>query len=279
MQLDLNLLTALGALLKEGSVAGRPPGCPMTPTPYAIAVRGQAPGVRLRFVAESSTAIPELRCGEVDLAANANRPGAPDIRAEQVGETRLVAVVRRGHPLARARTVTVQQYAAAEHLTVSRRGNLGNALDDVLARLGLARRVVAAVPTEAAAPEFARGTDLLVTVPEITARAPAAGPGPAVLPLPLELPRRRCTFRGTSATTPTTPTPGSVRRREPHWPPAGASQPVTVRPRAAAASPAAAPSAASVRVRVQEGLTLRAGYWKLPLADAGEFTSVIFFGD
>lgn len=205
-------------------------GRTMTPTPYAIAVRGQAPGVRLRFVAESSTDTPELRCGEVDLAANANRPGAPDIRAEQVGETRLVAVVRRGHPFGRARTVTAQQYAAAEHLTVSRRRNLGNALDDVLddvlARLGLARRAVAAVPTEAAAPEFARGTDLLVTVPEITvpeitARAAAAGPGLAVLPLPLELPRRRCTFRGTSATTPTTPTPGSVHRREPHWPPAG----------------------------------------------------------
>lgn len=62
------------------------------------AVRGQAPGVRLRFVAESSIDTPELRRGEVDLEANANRPSAPDIRAENVGETRLVIVVRQGHP-------------------------------------------------------------------------------------------------------------------------------------------------------------------------------------
>lgn len=51
------------------------------------AVREEAPGVRLRFVAESSIATPELRRGEVDLEANANPPSAPDIRAENVGET------------------------------------------------------------------------------------------------------------------------------------------------------------------------------------------------
>ncbi|MEE1819964.1 LysR family transcriptional regulator [Streptomyces sp. SP18ES09] len=266
MQLDLNLLTALDALLEEGSVAGAAArlhvtapamsrslgrirrttgdqilvrtGRTMTPTPYAIAVReqvhellsqvrgvlapsreldpatlertftlrwhdalvglcgpallaavrGQAPGVRLRFVAESSTDTPELRRGEVDLEANANRPSAPDIRAEQVGETRLVAVVRQGHPLTRLRDVTAQRYAAAEHATVSRRGNLADAVDEALSRLGLTRRVVVAAPTEAGALEFARGTDLVVSVPEVTTRTAVADLGLAVLPLPLDLP-------------------------------------------------------------------------------------------
>jgi DNA-binding transcriptional LysR family regulator len=265
MQLDLNLLAALDALLEEGSVAGAAArlhvtapamsrslgrirrttgdqilvrtGRTMTPTPYAVAVReqvhellhqvqgvlapsrelelatlertftlrwhdslvalsgptllsavrGQAPGVRLRFVAESSIDTPELRRGEVDLEANANRPGAPDIRAENVGETRLVIVVRQGHPLTR-RSVTAKRYAAAEHVTVSRRGNLSNAVDDALARLGLTRRVVATAPTEAAALEFARGSDLLVCVPEATTRSAVADLGLVVLPLPLELP-------------------------------------------------------------------------------------------
>ncbi|MEU8512847.1 LysR family transcriptional regulator [Kitasatospora sp. NPDC048722] len=266
MQLDLNLLAALDALLEEGSVAGAAArlhvtapamsrslgrirrttgdqilvrtGRTMTPTPYAIAVRErvhellhevqgvlapsreldlatlertftlrwhdslvalsgpallsavreQAPGVRLRFVAESSTATPELRRGEVELEANANRPSAPDIRAENVGETRLVIVVRQGHPLTRVRTVTAERYAAAEHVTVSRRGNLGNALDEALARLGLTRRVVATAPTEAAALEFARGSDLVICVPEATTRSAVDDLGLAVLPLPLELP-------------------------------------------------------------------------------------------
>lgn len=264
MQLDLNLLAALDALLEEGSVAGAAArlhvtapamsrslgrirrttgdqilvrtGRTMTPTPYAIAVReqvhellhqvqgvlapsreldlatldrtftlrwhdslvalsgpallaaarGQAPGVRLRFVAESGLDTPGLRRGEVDLEANANRPGAPDVRAERVGESRLVIVVRRGHPLAGGGSVTAEQYAAAEHVSVSRRGNLGNAIDDALAPLGLTRRVVATAPTEAAALEFARGSDLLITVPEATTRSAVAGL--VLLPVPLELP-------------------------------------------------------------------------------------------
>jgi len=266
MQLDLNLLAALDALLEEGSVAGAAErlhvtapamsrslgrirrttgdqilvrtGRTMTPTPYAIAVREQvhellqqvrgvlapscdldlttlertftlrwhdslvalggpalltavrehAPGVRVRFIAESSTDTPGLRRGEVDLEANANRPTAPDIRAERVAETRHVIVVRRGHPLTRVKAVTAVRYAAAEHITVSRRGRLGNALDDALARLGLTRRVVASAPTEGAAFEFVRGSDLLVTAPEVTTRSAAAVLGLTQLPLPLELP-------------------------------------------------------------------------------------------
>ncbi|MEU3405407.1 LysR family transcriptional regulator [Streptomyces sp. NPDC006670] len=266
MQLDLNLLTALDALLEEGSVAGAAArlhvtapamsrslgrirrttgdqilvrtGRTMTPTPYALAVRAQvhellhqvrgvlapsreldlatlertftlrwhdslvalsgpalltsvraqAPGVRLRFIGESSVDTPELRRGEVDLEANARRPSAPDIRSEHAGETRLVVVVRRGHPLTRAGTLTARQYAAAEHVTVSRRGNLDNALDKALAPLGLSRRVVATAPTEAAAFAFARDCDLVISVPEAVTRSAVADLGLVVLPLPLELP-------------------------------------------------------------------------------------------
>ncbi|MFE7170353.1 LysR family transcriptional regulator [Streptomyces sp. NPDC057616] len=266
MQLDLNLLAALDALLEEGSVAGAAErlhvtapamsrslgrirrttgdqilvrtGRTMTPTPYAIAVREQvhdllqqvrgvlapsreldlatlertftlrwhdalvalsgpallaavrheAPGVRLRFIAESSVDTPELRRGEVDLAANADRPTTPEIHAERVTETHHVVVVRRGHPLTRVKTVTAARYAASEHITVSRRGRLGNALDDALEQLGHTRRVVATAPTEAAAFEFVRGSDLLVTVPESTTRSAVKHLDLVLLPLPLDLP-------------------------------------------------------------------------------------------
>ncbi|MEV0912187.1 LysR family transcriptional regulator [Streptomyces hokutonensis] len=266
MQLDLNLLAALDALLEEGSVAGAADrlhvtapamsrslgrirrttgdqilvrtGRTMTPTPYAIAVREQvhdllqqvrgvlapsreldlatlertftlrwhdalvslggptllaavreqAPGVRLRFIAESSADTPELRRGEVDLAANADGSTAPENRADRVAETRQTLVVRRGHPFTRLKAVNAAHYAAAEHVTVSRRGMLGNILDDALARLDLTRRVVASAPTERAAFEFVRGSDLVVTAPESTARPAAADLRLVLLPLPLDLP-------------------------------------------------------------------------------------------
>ncbi len=103
-------------------------------------------------------------------------------------QTHHVVVVRRGHPLTRLKTVTAAQYAAAEHLTISRRGKLSSMLDDALAQLGHTRRVGATAPTEAAALEFVRGSELLITVPESTARAAAADLGLALLPLPIELP-------------------------------------------------------------------------------------------
>jgi DNA-binding transcriptional LysR family regulator len=151
------------------------------------AVRAAAPGVRLRFVAESSTDTPELRRGEVDLESGADRPSAPEIRSEQVGEDRLAVAVRPGHPLLRGAR-TAARYAAAEHLTVSRRGRLSDPVDEALAGLGLARRVVASAPTGTAALQFVRGSDLVVTVPELVARGAVADLGLRLLPLPLELP-------------------------------------------------------------------------------------------
>ncbi|WP_406363206.1 LysR family transcriptional regulator [Streptomyces sp. NBC_00715] len=266
MQLDLNLLAALDALLDEGSVAGAADrlhvtapamsrslgrirrttgdqilvrtGRTMTPTPYAIAVREQvhellqqvrgvlapsraldlatldrtftlrwhdslvahggpgllaevrrqAPGVRLRFLAESSVDTPELRRGEVDLEANANRPAQSEIRGELLAETGHVIVVRQGHPLTRVKRLSPARYAEAEHISISRRGRFDNALDGALAQLGLTRRVVATAPTEATGLEFVRESDLLVTAPETTTRSAAAHLGLVLLPLPLELP-------------------------------------------------------------------------------------------
>lgn len=152
------------------------------------AVRDQAPGVRLRFIAESSVDTPELRRGEVDLEANANRATAADVRAEKVAETRQIIVVRREHPLTRIESVTAAQYAAVDHLTISRRGMLANPLDQALAQLGLSRRVVASAATESAAFAFLRGTDLIVTAPEATARSAAEDLELALIPLPLDLP-------------------------------------------------------------------------------------------
>ncbi|WP_214324715.1 LysR family transcriptional regulator [Nonomuraea sediminis] len=266
MQLDLNLLAALDALLEEGSVAGAADrlhvtspamsrtlgrirratgdqilvrtGRTMTPTPYAIsvrshvhellqqahlvlspshaldlstlertftlrwhdsivgtcgpallaAVREQAPGVMLRFVAESMTDTPELRRGEVDLEFNANQPTSPEIRYEQVAEDRLALAVRPGHPLTHSE-LTAERYASvADHITVSRRGRLSDTVDEALARLGLSRRVVATAPTGTTALQLIRDSDLVVTVPELVARSAVADLGLRVLPLPLEMP-------------------------------------------------------------------------------------------
>ncbi|MFF7727145.1 LysR family transcriptional regulator [Streptomyces sp. NPDC008001] len=265
MQLDLNLLTALDALLEEGSVAGAAArlhvtapamsrslgrirkatgdqilvrtGRHMTPTTRALAMRTQvhtlvqqahqllsaqteldlttlervftvrwhdalttacgtaliaavhrqAPGVQLRLTAEPGDDTPELRRGEVDLASSAGPASLPDIRHRLIGRDRLVLAVRPGHSLTE-QPVTAERYAAADHLTVSRRGRLHNRIDDALTALGHERRVIASAPTTATALQLASDTDLVVTLPDAATRSARHQLGLTTLPLPLDLP-------------------------------------------------------------------------------------------
>lgn len=265
MQLDLNLLTALDALLEEGSVAGAAArlhvtapamsrslgrirkatgdqilvrtGRSMLPTTRALAMRAevhalvqqahhlltaeqgldlavldrvftvrwhdaltaacgttlittvhrQAPGVRLRLSAEPGTDGPELRRGEIDLESSSSQPTLPDIRHRLVGRDRLVVAVRSGHPLTE-NPISLERYAAAEHLTVSRRGSLRDPIDDALSTRGLERRVVAAGPTAAFALQLALGSDLVVTLPDAVTRAARDQLGLITLAPPLPLP-------------------------------------------------------------------------------------------
>ncbi|MFF4434692.1 LysR family transcriptional regulator [Streptomyces sp. NPDC001513] len=265
MQLDLNLLTALDALLEEGSVAGAAArlhvtapamsrslgrirkatgdqilvrtGRSMVPTTRALAmraqvhalvqeahqllsaqqeldlaaldrvftvrwhdaltaasgtalisaVRRQAPGVRLRLSAEPGTDDAELRRGEIDLESSSTAPTLPDIRHRLVGRDRLIVAVRPGHPLTEG-APSLERYAAAEHLTVSRRGGLRDPIDDALTTHGLERRVVAAGPTAAFALQLALDTGLVVTLPDAVTRTAREQLGLVTLPLPLQLP-------------------------------------------------------------------------------------------
>ncbi|MFF1782607.1 LysR substrate-binding domain-containing protein [Streptomyces virginiae] len=265
MQLDLNLLTALDALLEEGSVSGAAArlhvtspamsrslgrirkatgdqilvrtGRSMVPTTRALAMRAEvhalvqqahhllsaqqeldlaalervftvrwhdaltaacgttligavhrlAPGVRLRLSAESGTDDAELRRGEVDLESSAGAPTLPDIRHRLVGRDRLIVAVRPGHPLTED-PLSLARYAAAEHVTVSRRGSLSDPIDDALTAHGLERRVVAAGPTAAFALQLALDTDLVVTLPDAVTRTARDRLGLVSLSPPLPLP-------------------------------------------------------------------------------------------
>ncbi|WP_431261213.1 LysR family transcriptional regulator [Roseateles chitinivorans] len=265
MQLDMNLLVALDALLDEGSVGGAAArmhvsspamsrtldrirhmtgdailvrnGRAMTPTPYALsiqadvhdvvlraqtvlarqsrfdiaevertftiqchdalaaalgppllaALRKDAPLAVLRMPAEGASDAQELRQGQVDLQIGAAIPTQAELLHEVLGEDRPMVVMRARHPLA-GRKLTLRDYAQAEHVTVSRRGRLRDAVDDALAAQGLARRVVAAAPTAAAALAWVAGADLLTLVPERIGVGAARALKLKVVPMPLRTP-------------------------------------------------------------------------------------------
>ncbi|WP_354641412.1 LysR family transcriptional regulator [Kitasatospora camelliae] len=146
----------------------------------------EAPGVRLRFLAESHLDVPALREGAADLELGVIDTTAPEVRVEALFEDRMLAVVRPGHPLLSDGPVTAERFAAAEHLSVSRRGRLAGPIDRALEELGLARRVAGSVGSFPAGLFVVRSTDLVGLVTQrSTGLADALGLVPFEIPLPL----------------------------------------------------------------------------------------------
>ncbi|MBO8186772.1 LysR family transcriptional regulator [Streptomyces spirodelae] len=123
-------------------------------------VRAQAPGVSLRLLPEGPGEPTALREGVADLELGVVNAPAPETRVEHVFTDTNVGVVRRGHPLLEGE-ITPERFAAADHVTASRRGRMHGPIDELLAERGLRRRVVASVPTLAATLLVVAQTDLV----------------------------------------------------------------------------------------------------------------------
>lgn len=240
--IDLNLLTALDALLDEGSVLGAArrmnlsapamsrtlgqirqafgdeilvrAGRRMVPTPRALELRGrvhsllddarqvmrpeghadpatlargftvrasdyvagvfgaslqaiagrEAPRVTLRFADQGKEDVTALREGRIDLDIGVLGSIGPEIRMQTLLQDRFVAVVRNGHPLLKGR-MNAARFAAAAHVSASRRGLSHGPIDDALASQGLSRQVRFVVPGFHAAMLTAAASDVVAAVP------------------------------------------------------------------------------------------------------------------
>lgn len=148
------------------------------------AVAERAPGVTLRLVGESRDDDRELSRGGVDLAVGSPPASDGSIVCRVAGADEMVLVLRRGNAVDVARP-TAAQVAGAPHVVVSRRGRPGGPVDRVLQAEGLTRRVVATVPTVAAALAVVAASEAVVVLPR-RLRDPL-GPRLRTRPLPWKL--------------------------------------------------------------------------------------------
>ncbi|MGL4602623.1 MAG: LysR family transcriptional regulator [Iodobacter sp.] len=126
----------------------------------------EAPRVRLRFVQKLSQDSAALRDGSVDLETGViNQITGPEVRTRALFKDHFTGVVRMGHALCTGE-ITPERYAGGRHILVSRRGQDQGAMDEVLKPLGLVREIATFVGGFSAGLALARGSDLIITVPE-----------------------------------------------------------------------------------------------------------------
>jgi DNA-binding transcriptional LysR family regulator len=131
-----------------------------------------APKAGLRFVVKAEKSARALREAQVDLDVGVLGETGPEIRMQSLLRDRFVGVIAPDHPLASG-SITAKRYAAARHISVSRRGIAWGPIDDALRALGLERDVAVVVPSFPGALALARQTAFVANVPArqtVTAR-------------------------------------------------------------------------------------------------------------
>lgn len=142
--------------------------------PLTRILRREAPSMRLSIrVVARQMALDALTDSSIDIAIG-YQPAVPDsfIHAGLYDET-YVVVMRQGHERAAA-TLTLDAYLKCEHLLVSIAGGLHGVVDEALARMGLSRNVITALPMFLPALATVSETDLIATVPRRLALRNAA---------------------------------------------------------------------------------------------------------
>jgi DNA-binding transcriptional LysR family regulator len=132
--------------------------------PLQVIATREAPQVTLRFADQGKEDVSALREGRIDLDVGVLGDIGPEIRVQTLLRDRFVAVLRRGHPLLKGR-MTARRFAAAAHVSASRRGLNRGPIDDALAALGLSREVKFVVPGFHAAMLTAAASDIVASVP------------------------------------------------------------------------------------------------------------------
>ena len=149
-----------------------------------------APKATLRLLSlHGADAADRLEHGAIDVAVAHLRALPPAIETMLLFRDPFVVAARKGHPIiqgSKKSPLTVEAYAAQDHVLVSPRGDTSGALDRILVDYGQRRRVALLVATYLAVPAALAASDLIATLPSRAAALIAAHAEIAILPLPID---------------------------------------------------------------------------------------------
>lgn len=125
-----------------------------------------APNVRIEsLLARRRETAKELAAGHLDFAIDVPLNSDPQLLHTKLLEDRYVCAMRKGHPLASHKKISLEQYLATQHIHISsRRSGLGP-VDLALGKMGLQRNIVLRSQHYLMAQTVLQNTDLTITAP------------------------------------------------------------------------------------------------------------------
>jgi DNA-binding transcriptional LysR family regulator len=133
---------------------------------FILDLRARAPGVRFALRAiDASSLMAQMESGGLDIALITPDAAPATLRSRTLYEEHYVVIARRGHPKLK-RKLTVEQFAALEHVVVSPRGgSFSTPVDAALLALGHKRSVVLSAASFLFVPRIVAQSDLVALVP------------------------------------------------------------------------------------------------------------------
>ncbi|WP_293749291.1 LysR family transcriptional regulator [uncultured Paraglaciecola sp.] len=151
------------------------------------AIEKEAPGVNIHAIPYTIVNSDQvLEDAEVDMVIGNSGVISSTFRAEYLFSPMYVCIMNHDHPLAKA-DLTLEEFAAADHLLVSLSGDITGYTDQVLLQHGLSRRVAVTVNHFSSAANLIQRSNLISVIPiSAVAKEIIAGDISATKP-PLEL--------------------------------------------------------------------------------------------
>lgn len=151
------------------------------------AVDKRAPGISLAITSDEKSSPDDLRSGAVDLEIVGRTSFPPEVVAESIGESRLIGLARRGHPLFK-KGVTLGGFLRHPHILAKVQQEYEAAFLRELAKNGVSREVRFVAPSFYAAANTVSGSDMIMTSPNVIGRIIESQLDLVAFEIPLELP-------------------------------------------------------------------------------------------
>jgi DNA-binding transcriptional LysR family regulator len=146
----------------------------------------QAPGITLtvQHLPPSET-VRALEASAIDFAVSALIKHSKSVHSLELGKDRMVCVMRRDHPAAKANRLTTRAFLELRHLRIVQSAGDMRFIEEALFKHGLQRKVMATTPHWLAASYLVETTDLVTALSESMVRQLNVDGRFAVRPLPV----------------------------------------------------------------------------------------------